>query len=240
MRCGEYRYKTCTSTYNMLSSTTSNFYCIFEINRKYIIFKLVLNCILLYRRRLTLKGSLTLDFWLQVFFVNRFPAGPWVSNWGHFDFLLKFAEIFAALRQQQTQQHLKKNVKNLPISNFFFLHLSPLSLKTVINIYFRLSSRIFVKNSKRSPWWARGKLIHEKTWSPKSRIRLPLSVSCVAWRQYTARAHLYHKWEFNTYCKTPPVSKRYTQWNPFFHFRRIQLTCVLSLTIKYSLWQHLF
>ncbi len=31
------------------------------------------------------------------FFTNQFPPGPWVSSWGHFEFLQKFAEIFANL-----------------------------------------------------------------------------------------------------------------------------------------------
>ncbi len=41
------------------------------------------------------KGSLTRDFWLQVFFMNQCPPGPQVFHWGRFEFFRKFAEIFA-------------------------------------------------------------------------------------------------------------------------------------------------
>ncbi len=44
-----------------------------------------------------LQGSLTKDFRLQVFFLNQFPAGPWVPHWGYCEFLRKFAEIFTTL-----------------------------------------------------------------------------------------------------------------------------------------------
>jgi hypothetical protein len=42
-----------------------------------------------------LKGSLTRDFRLQVFFMNQCPPGPQVFHWGRFEFFRKFAEIFA-------------------------------------------------------------------------------------------------------------------------------------------------
>jgi hypothetical protein len=41
------------------------------------------------------KGSLTRDFRLQVFFMNQCPPGPQVFHWGHNEFFRKFAEIFA-------------------------------------------------------------------------------------------------------------------------------------------------
>jgi hypothetical protein len=44
---------------------------------------------------LIFKGSLTLDFRLQVFFMNLCPPGPQVFQWGRFEFFQKFAEIFA-------------------------------------------------------------------------------------------------------------------------------------------------
>ena len=44
---------------------------------------------------LTIKGSLTRDFRLQVFFMNQCPPGPQVFYWSHFKFFRKFAEIFA-------------------------------------------------------------------------------------------------------------------------------------------------
>jgi hypothetical protein len=42
-----------------------------------------------------IKGSLTRDFCLQVFFINQCPSGPWVYHEDHFEFFRKFAEIFA-------------------------------------------------------------------------------------------------------------------------------------------------
>jgi hypothetical protein len=42
----------------------------------------------------TLKGSLTRDFGLQVFFMNHCPPGPQVFHGGRFEFFRKFAEIF--------------------------------------------------------------------------------------------------------------------------------------------------
>ncbi len=44
---------------------------------------------------MSFKGSLTRDFWLQVFFMNQCPPGPQVHHWGRFAFFLKFAEIIA-------------------------------------------------------------------------------------------------------------------------------------------------
>ncbi len=51
-------------------------------------------CLLTSGILINFKGSLTRDFWLQTFFMNQFPSGPYVSHWGYFKFLLKFAEIF--------------------------------------------------------------------------------------------------------------------------------------------------
>jgi hypothetical protein len=39
--------------------------------------------------------SLTRDFRLQLFFMNRFPSVPYVPRWGHFEFLQKIAELLA-------------------------------------------------------------------------------------------------------------------------------------------------
>jgi hypothetical protein len=41
------------------------------------------------------KGSLTQDFLLQVFFMDQCPPGPQVFHWGRFEFFRKFVEIFA-------------------------------------------------------------------------------------------------------------------------------------------------
>jgi hypothetical protein len=40
------------------------------------------------------KGSLTRDFRLQVFFINQCPPGLCVSHWDLFEFFRKFVEIF--------------------------------------------------------------------------------------------------------------------------------------------------
>ncbi len=41
-----------------------------------------------------MSGSLIQNFRLQVFFMNQFPPGPWVSHLGPFRIVQKFAEIF--------------------------------------------------------------------------------------------------------------------------------------------------
>jgi hypothetical protein len=43
---------------------------------------------------INIKGSLTRDFRLQVFFMNQCPPGSLVLPWGRFEFFRKFAEIF--------------------------------------------------------------------------------------------------------------------------------------------------
>ncbi len=45
--------------------------------------------------QLLIKGSLTRDFRLRVFFMNQCPPGSQVFHWGRFEFFRKFAEIFA-------------------------------------------------------------------------------------------------------------------------------------------------
>ncbi len=45
--------------------------------------------------RAAIKGSLTRDFRLLVFFIIQCPPGPQVFHWGCFEFVQKFAEIFA-------------------------------------------------------------------------------------------------------------------------------------------------
>ncbi len=47
------------------------------------------------KHNLYVKGSLTRDFRLQVFFMNQCPPGPQVFRWCLFEFFRKFAEIFA-------------------------------------------------------------------------------------------------------------------------------------------------
>ena len=43
-----------------------------------------------------LKGTVSRDFLLLVFFMNQFPPSPWVYHQGRFELFRKFAEIFAA------------------------------------------------------------------------------------------------------------------------------------------------
>ncbi len=42
-----------------------------------------------YKIVFVVKGSLTRDFRLQVFFMNQCPRGPQVFQWGRFKFFLK-------------------------------------------------------------------------------------------------------------------------------------------------------
>jgi hypothetical protein len=51
------------------------------------------NCDLYYLSEV--KGSLTRDFRLHVFFMNQCPPGPQVFHCSHFEFFRKFAEILA-------------------------------------------------------------------------------------------------------------------------------------------------
>ncbi len=44
----------------------------------------------------TIKGTVSRDFRLLVFFMNQFPPSIWVYQYGLFEFFRKFAEIFAA------------------------------------------------------------------------------------------------------------------------------------------------
>ncbi len=43
-----------------------------------------------------IKGTVSQDFMLQVFFMNHLPPSPWKWHEGYFDFIRKFAEIFAS------------------------------------------------------------------------------------------------------------------------------------------------
>ncbi len=74
-----------------------------------------------------LKGSLTRDFRLQVFFINQCPPGLWVSHWDHFEFVRKFAEIFANKCLSAVSTTPAKKDKNVEIK-FFKLFCWELSL----------------------------------------------------------------------------------------------------------------
>ncbi len=45
---------------------------------------------------ISLEGTVSRDFLLLVFFMNKFPPSPRVSHWDRFEFFRKFAEIFAS------------------------------------------------------------------------------------------------------------------------------------------------
>ncbi len=65
------------------------------------------------------KGSLTWDFRLQVFFMNQCPPGPQVFYWGRFEFFRKFADIrewilLPVSTVRRCQRHPAKNLS--PVS----------------------------------------------------------------------------------------------------------------------------
>ncbi len=73
-----------------------------------------------------IKGSLTQDFRLQVFFMNQCPPGPQVFRWGRFEFFRKFAEIFA-------NEYLSPVLNCSAVSTTPAKNLSPVSTTPVIN-----------------------------------------------------------------------------------------------------------
>ncbi len=58
--------------------------------------------------KLLFKGSLTRDFWLQVFFTNQVPPGPWVSYWYFFGFPKILGDIhnFCVQRCQRHRRYI--------------------------------------------------------------------------------------------------------------------------------------
>ena len=51
---------------------------------------------MMYSSVVSIKGTVSRDFSLLVFFINQFPPSIWVYHYGHFEFFRKFAEIFAS------------------------------------------------------------------------------------------------------------------------------------------------
>ncbi len=70
---------------------------------------------------LTVKGSLTRDFRLQVFFMNQCPLGLRVLPWGSFEFFRKFSKIFS-------------NECLSPVSTTPMISCSPVSTTPAINL----------------------------------------------------------------------------------------------------------
>ncbi len=79
-----------------------------------------------------LKGSLTRDFRLQVFFMHQCPPGPQVFHWSHIEFFRKFTEIFA--------NYCLSPVSTIPVINCSAVSTTPaknlllVSLTLVINL----------------------------------------------------------------------------------------------------------
>jgi hypothetical protein len=79
-----------------------------------------------------LKGTVSRDFLLLVFFMNQFPPSPRVFHLDHFDFFRKFAEIFAS---QGAPPVSATPVANLPpVSTTPVAKLPPVSMTPVANL----------------------------------------------------------------------------------------------------------
>ncbi len=65
-----------------------------------------------------LKGTVSRDFRLLVFFMDQFPPSIWVYHDGHFNFFRKFAEIFAAQGAPPVSMTPVANGKNLQAEKF--------------------------------------------------------------------------------------------------------------------------
>ncbi len=70
------------------------------------------------RSVVTIKGSLTREFRLQVFFISQWPPGLWVSHWDRFEFFRKFAEIIANECLSPVSTTPAKKDKNFEIKIF--------------------------------------------------------------------------------------------------------------------------
>jgi hypothetical protein len=67
---------------------------------------------------LYLKGTVSRDFRLLVFFMNQFPPSIRVYHYGHFKFFRKFAGIFAAQGAPPVSTTPVANGKNLQAEKF--------------------------------------------------------------------------------------------------------------------------
>ncbi len=140
------------------------------------------------------KGSLTRDFQLQVFFMNQWSPVPL----GPFNFFSKIRRFFLneCLSAVSTTPPIKeKNVELhfyhillTPVKNFSSVTLTP-----TINIQSRISLRIFdkFKTAEENTHWPGGHWFMKKTWSRKSRVRHPLTLSSLS------RGRIWHECFFN-------------------------------------------
>jgi hypothetical protein len=78
------------------------------------------------------KGTVSRDFWLLVFFMNQFPPNPRVFHLDRFKFFRKFADIFAS---QGAPPVSTTPVANLPpVSTTPAAKLPPVSTTPVANL----------------------------------------------------------------------------------------------------------
>jgi hypothetical protein len=66
-----------------------------------------------------LKGTVSRDFRLLVFFMNQFPPSTRVYHYGHFEFFQKVAEIF--VDQGAPPRHQCQLGNNLQSENFLLI-----------------------------------------------------------------------------------------------------------------------
>ncbi len=85
-----------------------------------------------------MKGTVSRDFRLLVFFVNQFPLSTWVYHYGHFKFFLKLAEIFTAQGAPPVSWHRRQMGKTFKLKNFNNIVRTPLGSKVNIYIHFCL------------------------------------------------------------------------------------------------------
>ncbi len=76
--------------------------------------------------KIKLKGTVSRDFRLLVFFMNQFPPSPWVYHYGRFEIFRKFAEIFAAQGLPPVSLTPVANAKIFNHESFNYLVWSPL------------------------------------------------------------------------------------------------------------------
>ena len=117
-----------------------------------------------------LKGSWHEIFDFSFFFMNQCPLGPWVLPWGRFEFFQKFAKIFSneCLSPVSTTPAITEN----PWQGLIPGVVDTGDKNSFENIFVN-----FRKNLKRpqgSTHGPRGPWFMKKTWSRKSRVRLPL------------------------------------------------------------------
>ena len=134
--------------------------------------------------RKLVNGSLTRDFQSLFFLMNQCPPGTQVFQWGRFEFLRTFAEIFAneCLSQVSTTPAIICSAVSMtPVKNLFhnFSLFLPVSLTPLMNIHSQISLRIFEKiwNGPNGILRARGTLIYEKNLMSKISCQTPFNCS---------------------------------------------------------------